>query len=133
VAALRKTWLRFVKELQWRRILVKLCAYGGGAIGTKIFILISLRQDKEQFFSDGNRSLTSRAIQGCCLKFLEACFLHVRNYKKKKSNPQPFSFSGGVKPPPLPLKGDGASSRLVRGPPIEGVRASFVLQAQACV
>jgi hypothetical protein len=91
--------LRFVKELQWRRIFVKLCAYGGGAIGAKILILVSLRKDEEQFFSDGNRSLASRAIKRCCLKFLEAWFLHIENYKKKTSNPQPLSFSGGVKHP----------------------------------
>jgi hypothetical protein len=72
VAALKNTWLRFVKELQWRGILVNLCAYGGGAIGTKIFILIPFRQDKKQFFSDRNRSLTSGTIQRCGLKFLEA-------------------------------------------------------------
>ena len=90
VAVLRKTWLRFVKELKRGRVFVDLGADGGGTIGTKIFVLVPFRQDKEQLLSHGNGGLTLSAIQRRCLKFLEAGFLHIKNYKKKSLRPQPF-------------------------------------------
>jgi hypothetical protein len=67
-----KTRLGLVEELKGCRILVELGTHGGRAIGTEIFIFVPFRQDKEQLFPHGDGSLTSRAIQRRCLKFLKA-------------------------------------------------------------
>ena len=83
---------RLVKELKGGGVFVDLGAYGGGTIGTKIFVLVPFRQDEEQLFPHGDGSLTLSAIQRRCLKFLEAGFLHIKNYKKKSLRSQPFIF-----------------------------------------
>jgi len=75
--------LGFKNQFHLGGIFVNFCTDRRGAIGTKIFILISLRQNQKQSFSYRNRSLTPRAIEGGSLKLLKTRVLHQIHYKKK--------------------------------------------------
>jgi len=68
--------LRLNDEFNLRSILINFHSYRGGAIGTKIFVLISLRQYQEQSFPHRDSCLTSGTVKRCCLEFFKIRFSH---------------------------------------------------------
>jgi len=67
----------FDQKLDLRGLLFDLNTHRRRAVGAEVFVLVSLREDQKQFFSNGNGSFTSRTIKGGCFELIKTWRPHT--------------------------------------------------------